>query len=441
MSQNEKVNLTRFSKDLSRSLSRQGKQLLESPNLAQEVSKLAPLETYFIVKELGIEDATPILLNASRTQIQTIIDLDCWTGDKPDPLDLDAWLAPYAALGKEALRLAFFTLDTELQVVFLAESFDIFEYDPEASIHGSGRTIASKITPDNLFFLERRKPNDEPEVDPFFLIDAIYLNNLESPHRLLMAAKWESRGLLEEQAYQFRTGRMEDLGFPPLAEAVRIFAAPPKKAPGVHVSKWTSQIQTLPAIYARPLAGDSLFAAALSKIENTKLLSTLESDLINLTNSAIVAYGESPKNFSHSQLIAARVVDTLNLGLECLVAADESFTWPEHEQLASHGAIALEQWPLQDIFRHGYQAVQSLRQDAHRLIQDPVIKTWLDQAHTADDYSQDRLDREFLDALCAMRPLYAGFDPLKPKDARAFRCKKEIRTASNRIDQIRDRIG
>ena len=124
-----------------------------------------------------------------------------------------------------------------------------------------------------------------------------------------------------------------------------------------------------------------------------------------------------------------------------MVAPDESSTWPENEPLASHGANALQQWPLQDIFRHGYQAVQNLRQDAHRLIKDPVIKSWLDQAHTADDYSQDRLDREFVDALCAMRPLYSGFDPLKPTEARAFRSKEEIRNASNRIDQIRARLG
>ena len=101
----------------------------------------------------------------------------------------------------------------------------------------------------------------------------------------------------------------------------------------------------------------------------------------------------------------------------------------------------LEQWPLQDIFKHGYAAVQTLRQNAHRLVSDPVIKTWLGQEHTADDYSEDRLDREFIHALCAVRPLHSGFEALKPTETKAFESKKEVRKASDRLNQIRERVG
>ena len=168
MSQNEKVSLARFRQDLSRSLSRRGKQLLESTNLAQAVSKLAPLETYFIVKELGIEDATPILLNASRTQIQTIIDLDCWTGDRPDPLDLDAWLAPFAALGKEALNLAFFTLDHELQIVFWPSPLIFLNTTPKMQFMAQEEMFPPKLPLTVSSFWRNASQTMNPKLNPSF---------------------------------------------------------------------------------------------------------------------------------------------------------------------------------------------------------------------------------------------------------------------------------
>ena len=193
--------------------------------------------------------------------------------------------------------------------------------------------------------------------------------------------------------------------------------------------------------YAQPLKQESLLSKALGRIDDTDLLSTLEGDLINLTNSSIVAYGESPKNLTHTQSIARRVVATLNLGMESLMSADEPLAFPHGEEAAALGAALLRQWPLQDIFRHGYAAVQPLHQDAHRLISDPVIKIWVDQEHTADDYSQDRLDREFINALGAIRPLHSGYEALKPTETKAFESKEELREAVHRLNRIRERVG
>ena len=61
--------------------------------LARKVARLEPLEAYFIVKELGVSDAMPLLRFASAEQLQAIVDLDCWVEERPDPAELDAWLA------------------------------------------------------------------------------------------------------------------------------------------------------------------------------------------------------------------------------------------------------------------------------------------------------------------------------------------------------------
>ncbi|MEZ4270245.1 MAG: DUF6178 family protein [Myxococcota bacterium] len=90
------VTLSRFQADVSRSLARRGKRMLDMPDLAEQVAKLEPLEAYLIVKELGVEDAYPILKHATREQLQTLVDLDCWEGWSPDIEEINTWLAAFA---------------------------------------------------------------------------------------------------------------------------------------------------------------------------------------------------------------------------------------------------------------------------------------------------------------------------------------------------------
>ncbi len=440
MSDNGKIALARFQQGLSRSLTRRGKALLESENLAQSVSALAPLEAYFIVKELGLEDATPILLNASRRQIQTFIDLDCWSRERPDFLDVDAWLAPFAALGKDALKLAFDTLDTELQVLYIAETLDIYEIDPDEGTSGSGKDVPTKLTTDGFLHLEKKKPDQEREIDPFAVVEALYASRGDKAYPLFMAAKWESESVLQEQAYQFRAGRLQDLGFPSIDNAISIFANPPVHPPGVHLSRWGGPPSTLPAIYAQPLTGETLLSRALASVDSPELLRDIERNLIYLTNSAVVAYGHSPRDLQTTQEIATRVIQTLCLGIEVLLSPEEPLAAPEGDEVASRAAGLFRSWPPQDIFRHGHRALSGLCRDAHQLAGDPILESWLNKSHKGDDYSQERMDREFLTALLAHRPLYAGREPLRPEKTKAFESQQELQDAHTRLNEIAERV-
>ncbi len=68
---------------------------------------LEPLEAYFIVKEVGLESALPILKAATPEQLQAFVDLDCWVNSTPDAIELDGWLSAFASEGPEALASAF----------------------------------------------------------------------------------------------------------------------------------------------------------------------------------------------------------------------------------------------------------------------------------------------------------------------------------------------
>lgn len=425
------ITLTRFRADLARSLSRRADKLIESPNLREQVQALEPLEAYFIVKEVGLESALPILRAATADQLQAFVDLDCWQGDTPDPIELDAWLSAFAADGMEALAAAFTSLDEELQVWFLAETLEIHEAhegsEPPPETPAGARRFN---TPDRMFVVDN-KPAYEGELDPLFLVDALYRHDNDEAYRFMVAARWELMSTLLEEAHRFRSGRVEDMGFPPRDEAVVLFSAPPAQPRPPRIAVHDST-QTLPALYAAPLLDRSLLSRALGGIANEQLVGQLERDFLHLVNLAVVAFGESPREVSHITEITTRVRDTVSLGLETLAGADAN-----DADLAGY----VTAWSLTDLFRHGYQQITPLQKRANTLVRDPVFTAWFQKIETeADDYAQDKRDRAFVRALLKTPPTFAGTDPTKPHAGRAFASRAEVDEATARLAALEERV-
>lgn len=398
--------------------------------MAREVQQLEPLEAYFVVKELGVESATPLLRHVSKNQLQAFVDLDCWRGDHPEADELDAWLAPFAAEGSPVLARAFLSLDEELQVVFLARSLRIFaEREDEVPDRAVG--VSRKTTPDQFFVLEVPQKSDR-EVDLFVLVEALYAEDVNEAFRLLTAARWELLSPLEEQAHRFRQGRLEDLGFPPRDEALALLSPPPRQPRFPHGRGAPVVPTALPALYAGALETTSLLTAALAHIDDPTLLEALENEYVVCVNTAVVAFDESPYDLAHVRRVVRRVRDTVSIGLETLITAKEA-----SQSDSATAAGLLRQWSMSDLFRQGYAELQTLAEPAHRLANDPVIATWLAPVAVEEqDYGPDRLDREFLRGLLARFPEHGGFDPAQPTRRASFASREELGAAATRFDEV-----
>jgi hypothetical protein len=431
MTEARQTALSRFQRDLAHAIQRRGKALLTSPALAGEVLTMSPLEAYFVVKELGVADAVPILLHATCEQLQAMVDFDCWQqSGEPSMADLDAWLGPFAAEGPEALCRAFFSLDPELQTLFLGQDLSIFDARSEA-VPDAGKNSRQLNTPDGYFVLQSPISTDR-DVDPFFLIDALYRYDLHEAYRLLTAAKWDLASEITEQAFHFREARLEDLGFPRRAEALALFSPPPSQPPlrSPRIRRPAASV-TLPALYARCLGDQSLLVQALHLISDAEVLTSIEQDLVHLINAAVIAYGEGAHDITHLVDIAERVRDCLSLGLECL----------QNDAPSAGGAAALlNDWPLKDIFRHGHVPVARLAQDARDLWSDPIARAWLERGQDSSTPDSERLDRAFVRALVRHPPLLSGYDVGQPESARAFRSRQEVAEAEQRLETIQRRV-
>ena len=427
------ITLSRFRADISRALGRQGKKLLDSATLPAQVAALAPLEAFYMIKELGVENAVPILLHTTEEQLQTCIDLDCWHADTFSPTELDAWLAPFASEGPEVLAEVFFRLDGELQVMFLAASVDIADVRHDEIVDTDDEPRYA--TADGFFILQSKDP--DREVDPFALVEALYRADMHEGFRLLTAAKWEIAITLEEQAFVFRAGRLEDLGFPPPEAAARLFARPAQTPPALVGGP--PMPAALPALYAGVLLEGSLLTRGLGRIVDTATLQRLEAELVYLINAAVVAYGESPRDISHVGDIAARVRDILSLGLDVMLSPAGPLAFDAGEDAAARAAQVLTDAPLMHIFQHGSLATTPLQRQAQSMGRDAVIAAWLNKDVNAVD-DPEAADRAFLQALSKARPLWAGVDPFHPQRTRAFASQNEIAQGQARLDALAQRL-
>jgi hypothetical protein len=426
------VHLSRFQADVSRALARRAERLLESRDVAAEVQKLQPLEAYLVIKEVGVHDAGDLLKYTTPEQLQAFVDLDCWSGDELSVDDIDAWLAPFQSDGREELARAFLRLDDELQTLFLASIVNLYDTREEDSIPDAPESVVRRTTADGYFVVEPI-PSEVREVDPLVLIDGLYAVDIDGAFALLTSARWELRSNLEEEAYRFRNGRLEDMGFLTRSEALRLFAAPPARPPSSRHASPEAPATALPALYAAPLRDKSLLARAMARVTDERLLSRLEEELVLLINGATVAYGESPRDLAHVTEIATRVRDTLSLGLEALISPNGPMAFPDGEAVADDAAKQLALWPMADLFRWGIQETLPLARLAQSAAAEPVIAHWLEQ-------TDDSLDRVFMKALLATPPLYAGFDLAAPRAVRAFGTKRELAEAMARLDALAKKL-
>ncbi len=431
------IELTPFRADLTRALARRGERLLDAVDLAEEVANLEPLEAYYIVREIGLEQALPILVQLSPEQLETCVDLDCWNRYDFASDSLDEWLSAYSLAGPETLARTFFALDYVVQLLYLTQTMTVYDPDTDqVPAEDEEAEPRRAMTPDG-FFLVETKDEIPLKTHPFAVLDALYQYDSIAAHQLLRQTRVDLQTQIEEEALRFRTGRLEDLGFVAPEEASVLFSRPaPQSAPRSPGGLEPGQTR-IPSIYAGPLSETTLLEQALTRITNPEEISRLEQEIVWTINSAIIAYGEKTQEIKQIVDIAERVRDTISLGLEVLlVQADPDLTLDDPATVAKAGDL-LEAWTVTDLFRHGFGATIGLRQQVQKVMAEPRFRDWYELFETSrTDEPGDRRERAFVAALLGRHPLRGGFDLNHPDQVKGFASLAEINVARVRLQRL-----
>ncbi len=390
--------------------------LLNRSDLAVVIPSLSALEAYTAVKSLGAADAAPVLAHLTPDQVQTLWDMDGWSDHRLSVSDIALWLAAFREASLEAMQRAAGALDFEALSALLRKRLlvamkprdDRSEEDPLPEwLAQPGPDIEPLVeTPDGRFIIAAR-PRDEDEdrldadIDEEdrkwilgFVNELYQQDDWESVATVLRSAAYDLTSQLEEDAYRFRTGRLEDLGFPPRERAIEIYglldpdtASPIADAPALDLA--------LPVTYAPPLQ-QGLLQEALQGIEDPSQMRRLEGDLVAVANKALVADGVAPSQVEAMHEVLQRLRGYVEIALA------------EGAEPARRREVATERLlhgHLERLFRVGYTLTVRVAGRARRLLEGSAL------GDGSRDLALRRLsvaEQGVMEALLLRRPRVSG---------------------------------
>jgi hypothetical protein len=367
------------------------------------VRSISAEEVYANIIDVGLADSTEIVQLSTPEQFRTYVDLASWQRDRVDVLEVLHWLR--AARGDDEAEYVrkLRKLDLELLELMFKRLTHIHDVQENPDVETEGVTVE---TPEGKFLIELTIDGVDEAAMRQLIRDLMASNPFELT-RFLEAIRWEMPTELEEAAFQFRQSRLQDLGFPPLDEALKVFAwldpekaKPPGGAPGL--LKPGDRIDYVAAMFR-----------GLDAVERTNL----EGEVRYLVNCILVAEGAEPGDPPALRRLSEHARDTLELGLEHLTGGD-----PER------AVEVVRVRTLREIFQLGFSLTLKLKRQVERLAQEPgsrFAETWL------------VLDEEAaaLAALMRRRPLKAlkvpGAEPV------AFRSKRELDEVQTLLTRVR----
>jgi len=395
--------------------------LLSAPDPEALVQSIPPHELYLAVLEVGPEDADDVVALASPEQFRHFVDLGAWPrGDEgPDPRAVLRWLhlareggghsdrARRRYLGKLAL------LDAELRSLVLRKAMRVHDLQEETdpAVADAGRIFR---TPEGRYVVEFL-----PEAGEFGtlkeLLDDLYSEDVLGTTRLLESLRWEVPTELEETARRWRDGRLRDLGFPDLDEALAFYARPTIQPSTSTPTSSPPSTLTSTSLTARGPDIPNLLETALSRLDGAAR-DRAEEGLIYALNAALVASGVSMDEPEDVRAALGDARATLSLGLEALSGND-----------ADRATAALAQRPIREIFQAGLVEPYRLQARARRIAQ----SARLPQAKTVT--LLDPPLAPVVEALQRKRPAWP--DPEAPGRRRALASSAEVAEADRFLDE------
>ena len=298
-------------------LSRRAETLELLPAPEAVIPLIPEAEFCFTVKAIGIEDAAWVLDHATPEQIVACVDLDGWRGATADRAAIDRWLDTLAMTTDESFLRSIRALDPELVVLFLKHRIQCFQKPDDDE--GWQPPEGSQTVEGQFHFVAVREGDDlEPVVA---MLRALFVADYWVYFRMMQGIIHELDIVNEEWALRWRTGRLEDLGFPPWDSAMAIYrfirrddrAAISDETTSFVMGKWHLPVwmPRLPASADHPYLLFRVFA----QLDETERRSALYA-FIALANKVAVADRLELSDAESTPIAIDKVADFASVGLE-----------------------------------------------------------------------------------------------------------------------------
>lgn len=348
------------------------KRIMDAPQPAALVHSFPEEDLYFLIHDIGSEDALPILSLASNKQWEYILDLEAWEKDRINVRFVTKWLNLLLKADPNRLIRWFLSEKTKFIEYYLFKNIEvrIREHDQDPSVFGR-----DFFTHDDTFYVRftvdplPNQPEDTSK-DPVKHFISQFLERLaDYDHEIYQQVLSDASGIIpaetEEESYRLRSVRLAEKGFLPFHEAIGIYQPlnPDdfQKLTVKSFGKVPGQTMPLPVpfYHADMLKEDNTFTRSLKLINIDDVLEQAEGEFAGLCNQIISADKEIVKNRKELYKIVKKACGYISIGLKRLL---------EDKGKVDTGRTAalIQKYPLAQIFRVGYGMAIKLKQKAEK---------------------------------------------------------------------------
>lgn len=396
--------------------------VLSSPLAAELVPMLPDQEVYITLKEIGLEDAIPMIALMSREQLHYVNDLEVWEKERFEVRSFLKLLKIIHHCGEDKLAQWLNDVDPELLVLLLKNYGQVTKYDiTRDPIEDTDEQ--TYITFDGYYRYHPKSQEFAPLLAPVLRI--LKTCNPERFGMVMESVYKEMPAEVEDEALRFRSSRLSEKGMPDFENACEIYRRLTDERFMECVGEASTRLQpatTTPPLYPiRWLPAESFFREVLQRLGDHPATDRLRSELASLGNKVLVADGLEVTHVESLKAALRKVAGTLTLALEYLEGSD-----------VEKAASWLTRTWLHHLFRLGHSQVLKLAERARR-IRDRCGFPWIDRFHCLADSPFE----ETLRGLLKPRPLFFhGQGEDDPHAFRDFACLEDLRIASERMAAI-----
>ena len=342
--------------------------LLLSHNPFELVRALPDEEIYQTVKEIGPEDAYPLLSVLSPPQVQLFFDLEWWGGDKFLPERAWNWVEWMDQANDIHLINWFMSEEFEQKVMFLQAFVKVYKRDEMTDQY---EKVGDKApwSPDGVYDLFFTEEETVPLLKRVFL--QLYSENGPLFRALMEGVIWYPITPTVERAWQWRLSRTAEKGLADFEEAQSVYSrlevksiseAPPAPSEFEAEPGRRTLAPRYPLNAADP---DSFLGQCFVRLKDHPRSDAIGWELVILANKVLVADRLDLGSLEARRTTLRKVLGYINIGLELGAQGEPAL-----------GEKLLSRTWMQSLFQVGYAAVMQLKWDMEQLLreQGPLVR-------------------------------------------------------------------
>lgn len=396
--------------------------ILESPTPVTLVQSLAEEDLFWLVHDIGLEDALPILSLASNDQWQYLVDIEVWKKDRLEIDSVNRWLDLLLKADRERFLIWGLREQIDLVEFHLARNIEVRIKKEDESPSDFDENY---FTLDEVFYIRIKDEKYDQIIRDF--LEHFALHDLEKFHKVLLGLAGVLPSEIEENIYRLRNVRLAEKGFLPFEEAVGIYQhlnpqslLEKGQQPG-KVMKEGRPVQPVPASTSLLIKDQDLFYLSLKRIEDGHILDQLQIEFAAMCNQIISADSFMVRDKEILVDVVRKACGYLSIGLEKVTGGDPK-----------KAGRLLERFHLHQVFRVGYGAALELKWKTEKWLKD----SWFAGQPLGLGFWEEAWEG-ILEGLLKKRPVfYTGLS--KGEQYREFKSLEEIKYCHTALDQVMD---